>query len=166
MTCLPFWYLWIVFEGCGSASSSTCGTPSAAAWAAAESPAGPEPMMQTFSQRNSVRSWCEFSMALSNHGGAQSGEARMKFRGTVLLVVAHRPVQPVERRVGGAHVAQLRALREEIEEAPDRHRRLLGPGVVAVFAREAVLDQAGKHRAQVRGLETAGSDATRQGVER
>ncbi len=45
ITCLPFWYLWMVLETWASASRSTCETPSSAARAAADSPAGPEPMM-------------------------------------------------------------------------------------------------------------------------
>jgi hypothetical protein len=45
ITCLPFWYFWMVLESRASASMSTCVTPSSAACAAAESPAGPEPMI-------------------------------------------------------------------------------------------------------------------------
>ena len=37
--------LWMVWARCGSASSSRCGMPSSAARTAAESPAGPEPMI-------------------------------------------------------------------------------------------------------------------------
>ena len=55
ITCLPFWYLWMVFDRCGSASNSTWETPSSAACAAAESPAGPEPTMPISCQLNSVR---------------------------------------------------------------------------------------------------------------
>ena len=56
ITCLPFWYLWMVLEACISLSSSTCATPSSAACAAADSPAGPEPMMPTWYHCNPVRS--------------------------------------------------------------------------------------------------------------
>ena len=44
---------------------------------------------------------------------------------------------------------QLAAPGDEVDHAADRHRRLLGARVVAVLAGQAVLDQAGEHRAQV-----------------
>src|SRR5690606_23308311 len=50
MTCLPFWYLWIVSLRCPAFSTSTWLIPRAAARAAALSPAGPEPTIATLNR--------------------------------------------------------------------------------------------------------------------
>src|SRR5882672_804665 len=119
----------MVLQGCASASSNTWVTPWWAARAAHERPAGPEP---TTAMRTLLVIGPSFSLLLVDARAQVAQRLGIASR-MVILVVRHRGEQPPHRRLQRIG-AQQAAARHQVGKRLQRHGRLLGALVVAVFA--------------------------------